>query len=92
MQQREVDVLSLVAGIAFSGAGLVFLIDRDLGLDGRWLWPVLLIVVGVAGLVASRSGARGPRPQPAADPAAEAGGREGVEGGPGQGAGSGTAP
>ncbi len=60
MRRHDLDILSLVAGIAFTGAGLVFLIDRDLGLTGRWVWPVLLIVVGVAGLVASRTGSHDP--------------------------------
>jgi hypothetical protein len=60
VRPHDLDVLSLVAGIAFSGAGLVFLIDRDLGLTGRWMWPVLLILVGVAGLIASRTGSRAP--------------------------------
>lgn len=58
MPRHDLDVLSLVAGIAFTGAGLIFLIDPDLGLSGRWVWPVLLILVGLAGLAGSRRGAR----------------------------------
>ena len=58
MPKHELDVVSLVAGVAFGGAGLVFLVDRWTGLSARWVWPILLIVIGVAGLVASRRGAR----------------------------------
>ena len=58
MPQHDLDVVSLVGGVAFGGAALVFLIDRWTGVSGRWVWPILLIVIGVAGLVASRRGAR----------------------------------
>ena len=58
MRPHDLDILSLVVGIAFSGIGLVFLIDPDTGLTGRWIWPALLILMGVAGLLASRRGGR----------------------------------
>ena len=58
MPQHDLDIVSLVAGVAFGGAGLVFLVDRATGLSGRWVWPILLIVVGVAGLLASRTSRR----------------------------------
>jgi hypothetical protein len=51
---HDLDVVSLVGGVAFGGAALVFLVDQATGLSGRWVWPILLIVVGVAGLLASR--------------------------------------
>ncbi len=54
MPRHDLDVISLVAGVAFGGAGLVFLIERGTSLSGRWIWPVLLIVLGVAGLIATR--------------------------------------
>lgn len=54
MPRHDLDVISLVAGVAFGGSGLVFLIDRSTGVSGRWVWPILLIVLGVAGLLASR--------------------------------------
>jgi hypothetical protein len=53
--RHDLDIVSLVAGVAFGGAALVFLVDRGTGLSGRWVWPILLIVIGVAGLLASRS-------------------------------------
>ena len=55
MPRHDLDVISLVAGVAFGGAALVFLVERSTGLSGRWIWPVLLIVLGVAGLIATRA-------------------------------------
>ena len=48
---------ALVAGGLFIVTGGLFLLDRASGinLDVRWIWPVLLIGLGVAGLVRSRS-------------------------------------
>ena len=53
MPRHDLDVLSLVAGVAFSGLALVVMLDESLGLPARWGLPVLLILVGVAGLVAT---------------------------------------
>jgi hypothetical protein len=55
---HDIDVLSLMAGVGFAGLGLVALISGGAGIAGRWTWPVLLIVVGVVGLVASRRGTK----------------------------------
>ena len=48
---------ALVAGLLFIVLGLLFLLDRlsGINLDARWVWPVLLIGLGVAGLVRSRA-------------------------------------
>jgi hypothetical protein len=48
---------ALVAGGLFIVLGLLFLVDRASGIDlnVRWIWPLLLIGLGVAGLVRSRS-------------------------------------
>ena len=48
---------ALVAGGLFIALGVLFLIDRAGGIDlnVRWVWPVLLIGLGVAGLVRSRA-------------------------------------
>jgi hypothetical protein len=48
---------ALVAGAVFIVLGVLFLLDRESGinLDVRWVWPLLLIGLGVAGLVRSRS-------------------------------------
>ena len=54
MPRHDLDVLSLMAGVGFTGLGLVALLTEGGGLGARWTWPVLLIVMGLVGLVASR--------------------------------------
>lgn len=56
MPRHDLDVLSLMAGVGFAGLGLVALLSDGADIAGRWTWPLLLIVVGVVGLVASRRG------------------------------------
>lgn len=60
MRRHEVDVLSLVAGLFFVGAALIWGLAGDpaAALEG-WPLPVLLIAVGVAGLLTSVGGWRG---------------------------------
>ncbi len=60
MPRHDLDLLSLVSGLAFIGAALVFLLDQATGVSARWAWPVLLIVLGVAGLLATRAHGRPP--------------------------------
>jgi hypothetical protein len=56
MERHELDAFSLVAGLAFAGLGVLFLLDGagSLTVQPRWVWPILLIAIGVAGLLASR--------------------------------------
>ena len=54
MPRHDLDAVSLIAGVLFTGVALVSLLTRTAGLTGRWTWPVLLIVAGVVGLLASR--------------------------------------
>lgn len=64
MPSHDLDVLSLMAGVGFAGTGVAALLGAGGGLDARWSWPVLLIVVGVVGLLASRGATRaGTRPE-----------------------------
>lgn len=58
MPRHDLDVISLVAGVIFGGTAVVFLVDRSTGISGRWVWPMLLILVGVVGLVVTRFGGR----------------------------------
>jgi hypothetical protein len=51
---HDLDVLSLMAGAGFAGFAIAVLVSDGACVAGRWTWPVLLIVVGVVGLVASR--------------------------------------
>jgi hypothetical protein len=54
--RRDPNPGAIVAGILFTALGLIFLVDRvaSVNLDVRWIWPVLLIGLGVAGLARSR--------------------------------------
>jgi hypothetical protein len=52
--RHDLDPLSLMAGVVFAGLGLVSLLSEGAGVTARWTWPVLLIVAGVVGLLASR--------------------------------------
>lgn len=56
MPRHDLDALSLMAGVGFVGLGLASLLSDGAGVAGRWTWPVLLIVIGVVGLAASRRG------------------------------------
>jgi hypothetical protein len=54
VRRHELDVLSLVLGLFFLGSALVWgLSDDPADVVGGWPLPTLLIVVGVAGLIAS---------------------------------------
>jgi hypothetical protein len=54
VKQHPFDVLSFVAGTVFVALGLAFLAEgNDILLRARWLLPVLLVVVGGAGLVSA---------------------------------------
>lgn len=55
MPPHDLDLLSLVAGVAFVGTALAFLLEAGTDVSTDWVWAVLLIVVGVAGLLGSRS-------------------------------------
>ena len=51
MPRHDLDALSLVAGVTFCGLALVVLLEEGLGFPIRWGLPVLLILVGLAGLL-----------------------------------------
>jgi hypothetical protein len=53
MSRRMPDPAGLIAGIAFTGIGLVFLVGEvDLANRGRWVWPIVLFSLG-AGILAA---------------------------------------
>ena len=54
MPRHDLDVLSLMAGVGFAGFAVAVLLSDGAGVAVRWTYPVLLILVGVVGLVASR--------------------------------------
>jgi hypothetical protein len=59
VRSRDVDVVALMAGVGFTGLGLVALIGDGTDLAARWTWPILLIVMGIVGLLATRRGTKG---------------------------------
>lgn len=56
MHRHDLDTLSLVTGLIFTAIGAAVLLDLTPGvhLPIRWLAPVVLLVVGAIGLLASR--------------------------------------
>jgi hypothetical protein len=49
MRRHELDPMSLTFGFGFTALGLLFLIGRaDDALRLRWIWPLLLLVLGAA--------------------------------------------
>ena len=67
MRRHELDPVSLTFGFAFTGLGLLFLVGRgDQAFRLRWIWPILLLVLGV-GILADLARHRGPD-DPTLDP------------------------
>ena len=55
MRRHELDPISLVFGVAFTGLGLLLLTGRvDAAVRLRWIWPLLLLGLGVAILAGAR--------------------------------------
>jgi hypothetical protein len=64
LQRHDFDPIAFIFGLLFTVSGLLFLFGRfDIFNHTRWLWPGLLVFLGIAVLV----GARG-RSQPARPP------------------------
>jgi uncharacterized membrane protein len=58
---REFNLTSLIAGIVFIVLGVLFLLERlgIVALSGRYVWPVVLVAIGVAIIFGGGRG-RGP--------------------------------
>ena len=56
MERHELDVLALFAGLLFAGLGVLFALEAAhvATVESRWVWPALLIGLGIGGLLASR--------------------------------------
>jgi len=69
MRRHELDPVSLVFGFAFTSAGLLFLVGRlDQAVRLRWLWPLLLLALGLGVLLDLNAR----RPRAPVEPADEA--------------------
>jgi hypothetical protein len=65
MQRHDFDPIAFIFGVVFSGLGVLFMIGRLEVLNhAQWLWPGLLVLLGLAVLVGARGrgGARAARP------------------------------
>jgi hypothetical protein len=65
MQRHDFDPIAFIFGVVFSGLGVLFMIGRLEVLNhAQWLWPGLLVLLGLAVLVGARGrgGARATRP------------------------------
>jgi hypothetical protein len=55
LRRHDFDPIAFVFGVVFTGSGLLFLIGRfDIFNHARWLWPGLLVLLGIAVLVGAR--------------------------------------
>ncbi len=61
MRRHDLDVFSLIMGLFFVGAALIWGLAEDpAGALGSWPLPVLLITVGAVGLFAALTRGRDP--------------------------------
>jgi hypothetical protein len=55
MQRHDFDPIAFIFGVLFTGSGILFMVGRfDLFNHARWLWPGLLVLLGIAVLVGAR--------------------------------------
>ena len=72
MKRHQLDLFSLIAGLAFVAIAVLYLLDAagQLSVNGRLVIPLLLVALGVAGLAgAIYRMARGQREAPLEQPA-----------------------
>lgn len=55
MNRHELDAVSLTAGVLFATIAVVTLLGRAelVDVQAKWLWPMVLIGLGLAGLLAA---------------------------------------
>lgn len=60
MKRHPFDLTSFIFGAVFGGAATVYLLADQLAwdIDGRWILPLALITLGVAGIAGALSGLR----------------------------------
>ena len=56
MPRHDLAALSLMAGVGFAGLAVLALLSGQAGIEARWACPLLLILMGTVGLVATRRG------------------------------------
>jgi uncharacterized integral membrane protein len=52
MRRHDLDWVALIAGLVFTGIAAVYLVASltDASVDGRFVWPVVLVALGAAGV------------------------------------------
>lgn len=57
MRRHDLDWISLIAGIVFTGLALLYLIVgvTDVNVDQRFVWPLVLVALGAAGIATAVS-------------------------------------
>jgi uncharacterized integral membrane protein len=52
VRRHDLDWVSLIAGAVFTGLALIYIVSgvADVNLDGRFVWPVVLVALGAAGV------------------------------------------
>jgi len=57
VRRHDLDWISLIAGIVFTGLALVYLAVgvTDVNLDQRFVWPLVLVALGAAGIATAVS-------------------------------------
>jgi len=60
VRRHETDYFSLAAGILFVTLGVMFAVSAlaDWSIDGRWVVPIMLIMLGAGGVAASLTATR----------------------------------
>ncbi len=57
MRRHDLDWISLIAGIVFTGLALLYLVVgvTDVNVDQRFVWPLVLVALGAAGIATAVS-------------------------------------
>lgn len=55
MRRHDLDWVSLIAGAIFTGLALVYIVTgiTDVSIDGRFVWPIVLVALGAAGVTSA---------------------------------------
>jgi uncharacterized integral membrane protein len=57
VRRHDLDWVALIAGLVFTGLALAYVVVgvTDVDLDGRFVWPVVLVALGAAGVATAVS-------------------------------------